>query len=289
MVNVSKEERNLNIKEEKKELLKPKYDVIFQSLFNQKNEEITISMISALLEENITSIKINESKELFRENPEDKLGILDLEAEINEKEKVDIEVQLVDRKNLASRLLKYFSKLYIMQKGQDYKETKRVLIIAIIDYQFELTKELKQMETIWNLREKSSPELILTDKLEIRIIELRKVLEEYKKNKNNKKAQWMLFINNPNDKEVQEVVENNEEIKKARVEVIKMSEDEKLQRLEFLREKAVLDEHDIYEAGLDKGVKTEKIQLARKMKEKGIPIKTIIEITDLTEEEIKRI
>ena len=49
---------------------------------------------------------------LFRENPEDKLGILDLEAEVNDKEKVDIEVQLVDRKNLGERLLRYFSKLY---------------------------------------------------------------------------------------------------------------------------------------------------------------------------------
>lgn len=46
-------------------------------------------MISALLGEEITKITINETKELFREYPEDKLGILDLEAEINEKEKIE--------------------------------------------------------------------------------------------------------------------------------------------------------------------------------------------------------
>jgi hypothetical protein len=73
----------------KKELLKPKNDFVFQSLFSKGNEEITKSMLSALLEEKITAIKINETKELFRENPEDKLGILDLEAEINEKEKIE--------------------------------------------------------------------------------------------------------------------------------------------------------------------------------------------------------
>lgn len=109
------------------------------------------------------------------------------------------------------------------------------------------------METIWNLREKLNPKLILTDKIEIRIIELKKVQEEYKRDKANKKAQWMLFINNPNDKEVQELVEKNEEIKEATIEVEKMSEDEKMQRLAFLREKAILDEKDIYRAGIDKG------------------------------------
>ena len=76
--------------DKKKELLKPKNDIVFQSLFTQKNEEITKNFISALMEEKITKIEINTQKELYREKPEDKLGILDLEAEINDKEKVDI-------------------------------------------------------------------------------------------------------------------------------------------------------------------------------------------------------
>lgn len=114
MKNESKEKQNIKEVGGKKELLKPKNDIVFQSLFNQKNEKITKNMISALLGEEITKITINETKELFREYPEDKLGILDLEAEINEKEKIDIEIQLVDRKNLAERLLKYFSRIYSM-------------------------------------------------------------------------------------------------------------------------------------------------------------------------------
>ena len=303
MKNQSKEKQNIKEIGGKKELLKPKNDIVFQSLFNQKNENITKNMISALLGEEITKITINESKELFREYPEDKLGILDLEAEINEKEKIDIEIQLVDRKNLAERLLRYFSKLFSMQVeiGHDYKEAKRVVIIAIIDYEYYLTKELSQMETIWNLREKTTPNLILTDKIEIHIIELNKVLEEYKKDKTNKKAQWMLFINNPNDKEVQEVAKENEEIKEATVEVVKMSEDEKLRRLAFLREKAILDEKDIFRAGVDKGmeegmtkgkqegIEETKIEIAKKLKERNATIKEIMEITGLSEKEIKSI
>ncbi len=98
----------------------------------------------------------------------------------------------------------------------------------------------------------TSLELILTDKIEIHIIELDKVLEEYKKDNTNEKAQWMMFINNPNTEEVQKVVEKNKKIKEATVEVRKMSEDEKLRKLAELREKAIMDEKDIYRAGIEK-------------------------------------
>jgi predicted transposase/invertase (TIGR01784 family) len=283
----------------KKELLKPKYDVVFQSLFTQKNEEITRSFISALLEEDITSIKINEEKELYRDLPEDKLGILDLEAEINNNERIDIEVQLIDRKELVERLLFYYSRLYTMRinKGDDYAKAQRVVIIAIIDYNLELTKEIKNMETIWNMREKENKELILTDKIELRIIELSKAKEEYEKNKSNEKAQWMMFLNNPNEEEVQDIMKENEGIKKATVEIVKMSEDEKMERLAFLRKKAIMDEKSIYAAGLDKGEtigiskgeKQKTIEIAKKMKAKGKSINEIMEITELTKEEIEKL
>lgn len=83
--------------ENKKEvkLLQPKIDIVFQSLFSAKNKEITKIFVEALLEEKIDSIVINNEKEITRDKPIDKLGILDLELDINNKEKVDVEVQLL--------------------------------------------------------------------------------------------------------------------------------------------------------------------------------------------------
>ena len=60
-------------------LLQPKIDIVFQSLFSAKNKEITKSFVEALLEEKIDSIVINSEKEVTRDKPIDKLGILDLE------------------------------------------------------------------------------------------------------------------------------------------------------------------------------------------------------------------
>lgn len=285
------------------ELLKPKNDIVFQSLFNQSNEKITKAFVEALIEKKIDKIKINDIKELYRENPQDKLGILDLEIDVDNEQKVDIEIQLVKREKFAERLLYYFSRLYAneIKIGDDYDKSKKVIIIAIIDYDLELTKELKKMTTKWKLREEENSKLILTDCLEVDIIELSKVREEYNKNKENEKAQWIMFLDNPNSKEVKEIMEKNEEIKDAVVTVHHMSEDEKLRKLAELREKAILDEKAIKRAaqkdgfkighkeGIKEGIKEEKLNIAKKMKEMGLSIQDIVTATGLLKEDVEKL
>ena len=148
--------------ENKKEvkLLQPKIDIVFQSLFNAKNKEITKSFVEALLEEKIDSMIINNEKEITRDKPIDKLGILDLELDINNKEKVDVEVQLLKNDEFIRRLLFYWSRIYSKQihRGDEYTKARKVVIIAITDFEIDITKELKRMETIWNIREKQNPE-----------------------------------------------------------------------------------------------------------------------------------
>ena len=92
-------------------------------MFNQKNEKITKAFVEALIGRKINEITINETKELYREKPDDKSGVLDLELEINNNEKVDVEVQLIERENFEERLLYYFSKLYgsTIKIGEDLK------------------------------------------------------------------------------------------------------------------------------------------------------------------------
>ena len=313
-----KENENKNQKEGK-QLLKPKNDVVFQSLFNQKNEKITKAFIEDLLEEKIEKIIINDTKELYREKPEDKLGILDLEAEINEEKKIDVEIQLIEKESFAERLLYYYAKLYgnEIKRGKTYDSYKKVVIIAILDFELEITKGIEKMETKWRIREDENTKLILTDALEIHIIELSKIKREYKKNKENRKVQWMMFLDNPNTEEVEEIMEENKEIREAVVEVHKMSKDEKIRKLAELREKAIMDEKEIYstgyhkgeksgygkgkidgeklgyvkgeQSGYDKGQKNEKIKIAKILKEKGMSKEEISEITKLSIKEVEEI
>lgn len=269
------------------QLLKPKNDVVFQKLFNKDNPRITKAFVEALLDKKVDKIVINEDKELIGETLKDKTGILDLQLDIDDEEKVDVEVQLINRSNFTERLLFYFSKLYIkdIDRGDDYTTAKRVILIAIIDYELELAKTIEKMETIWSLREKEYPNLMLTDLIEIHIIELEKVRKIYEQDKYNAKAQWMLFLDDPNSKEVLEIMEKNEEIKEAVVEVHKMSEDEKMQRIAYLRQKAILDEKAIYKAGLEQRDK----EIVQNMLSKNISVEQISELTGIDIEKVRLI
>ena len=276
----------------KRRLLKPKIDIVFQSLFSKENIEITKSFAEAILEEKIESIIINEDKNLLRENIDDKLGILDLELDINNNKKVDVEIQLVEKKDFIKRLIWYFARLYGKQakKGENYNKVKKVVLVAIIDFEIKETKELKEMETIWKIIETKNRDKILTEELEIHIIEMKKAREIYEKNKDNKKAQWIMFLNDPNSREVKEIMENNKGVKEAVVKVMELSEDEKMERLAFLREKAIMDEKSIRAAGFDRGYEEGKEKGEEKGKKNTLEnmVKSMI-LNNIEDEKIKKI
>lgn len=288
-----------NLETKEKKLLKPKNDLVFQSLFSKENVNITKDFAECLLERKINKIKINDDKEISRQNPDDKLGILDLQLDIDDNEKVDVEVQLIDKHNFIERLIYYLSRMYssTVKIGQEYETAKRVVLIAILDYNLEITKFTEEMQTQWMLRETKNHQKVLTNKIEVDIIELSKVKKEYEKNKNNKKAQWMLFLDDPNSKEVQEIMKENKKIEEAVVTVHKMSEDEKIRRLAYLREKAIRDEKAIYAAGIDKGIargKVEgaaetKVSIVLKLSEMNMQIEQIAEATNLSVEKVNSI
>lgn len=296
-------EKNINnlITKDEKKLLEPKIDIVFQSLFSKNNMEITKSFVQALLEEKVNSIIINEDKDLIRERPNDKLGILDLQLDINNKEKVDVEIQLLKRTDFIKRLLWYLTKMYSSQinRGNKYYKLKRVVLIAIIDFKLEQTKEFKEMETIWSFIETKKREKILTEDLEVRIIELNKAKDMYRNNKKDEKA--MLFLDNPNSKEVKTIMKENEEINDAVIKVKEMTEDEKMERLAFLRQKAIMDEDGIRDAGYEDGYasgekdgksagnKQARKEIAKKLLKKGLSKEEVSEITNLTIKEIEKI
>ena len=295
------------IKGKEVKTLKPKNDVVFQRLFNKDNPEITKAFVEVMIDEKVDRIEINNDKELLSENLELKSGSLDLQVDVNDKEKVDVEIQLVERENFPERLLFYFSKLYLrgIKRGETYLTAKKVVIVAIINYELKIEKISERMETIWHIVEDSNPELILTNKFELRILELNKGKKEYKKDKQNQKAQWLLFLDNPETKEVKEIMEKNKEIKEAVMKVRELSQDEKLQRLADLREKAIMDEKAIYQAGLNNGkeegrAEGEKLgrekqraetmrEVAKKLLKQNMKIENIAEITGLTIEEIEKL
>ena len=141
--------------------------------------------------------------------------------------------------------------------------------------------------------------LILTDKFELDIIELLKI--KGRENEKDQLLDWLIFLENPESERVIRKMEENENLKEAVEKLDRISEDEKMQRIIELREKAIRDEHAIYDKGLDdgiekgiqkgkeKGAREKQIEIAKSMLKENMDIEIIIKITGLTKEEIEKL
>ncbi len=149
------QKKEKNIKENKKfKMLNPKTDIVFQMLFSSVNPEITQGLISSMIDEKITSIELDLNKQLIKNTVDDKIGILDLRAKINNSIECEIEMQMLYAKNFIPRLLYYWSKIYSQQlkEGHHYDELNKAICIAIINEKIPNLKEL-QAHTKWQIRE----------------------------------------------------------------------------------------------------------------------------------------
>ena len=290
--------------------LSPKLDVVFQALFGEVgNESITKGFLETILERKIDSIDLSRNPILRREFKDEKLGVLDIIAKLDENEICNIELQIVDKKNIIERILYYWSRLYSRQikSGEDYKILQKAIVILITDFKIENLEELDYHSRWKIIEDKQGKKIILTQKLEIDIIELPKIIGKEKEQDNL--LDWLYFLENPKSERVTKKMKENENLKEAVKKLDNLSEDEKMQRIADLRQKAIMDEKAIYEKGLEIGIEKgiqrgmekgiekgimegsqkEKIEIAKKMLELKIDKETIAEATGLTEQEIEKI
>lgn len=183
-----------------------------------------------------------------------------------------------------------------LKAGEDYTNAKRTIAINILDY--EIFEEGPYHEIATLRREYKNT--VLTDRIEFHFIQIPKFLKE-KNLKGTKLEQWLNYISQKNEEVVRMAIEKNEEIKKANDDYEYLTGEEAERRLAFLREKAIRDEinnlngsrQEGIEIGMKKGQelgkKAEKIEIAKKMIKKGMDIKVISELTNLSEEEIEKI
>ena len=202
-------------------------------------------------------------------------------------------MQMVDQSNIERRILFYWSKMYTssIKSGSDYEELEKGILILFTDYDIENLKSLEKYITKWNIREEENPKIILTDVLEIYIIELSKFNNDVNKSSKriNSLNMWLNFINSP--KAVLNM--ENKAIKQARTVLEKISQDEHERYLAELREKHIMDQKAIRDAGFNKGIlegmTKKQFEIAKKLKNKNVEISIIAESTGLTKEQIENL
>ncbi|WP_436867109.1 Rpn family recombination-promoting nuclease/putative transposase [Bacillus fungorum] len=285
----------------KKDLVNLRVDFAFKQLFGvEGNEEILTSFLNAVLqstlEETIISLHI-EDPHLSKEHEDDKLSILDLRATLNNGIKVNIEIQVRDKKDMKERSLYYWSSMYSSQlkKGMLYKSLRQTICINLVDFIiFPEEEDFHNVGVVMNRKSKR----IITEDLELHFIEIPKLIKEWQGERvdpwKDTLVRWLLLFPAHEDERLTTILEEiamekDPVLKKAIQNWEHMSSDESFRRLYEAREKELRDKVSEIETAREQGAMGEKKQIILKLSEMGLSFEKIAEAVELSVEKVQRI
>lgn len=286
---VDYEEINLS-EEQKREALLPTNDLLFKGIYGKEgSEKITEDFIKAFLGLDITIDKLEDNEPLDISSIDRKAGILDVLATDKNGSKINLEMQVNNYTGLEERFCFYGLELFTEQfkRGKLYTDAKKTIGILILKGDYPKYKNYEDYLLKWQLREEKYHDLILTDKIELCIISLKKIKKKIASGEINSKekiAVWTKFLLTPQELEEEEM-EENKEVKEANEKYTEMIDDEYTRRLIVKR---CLAEMEMAAAKKD-GIKEGKIEIAKNMLKENEPIEKIIKFTGLTREEIENL
>ena len=283
-------------KEKETKKLVMKDDIMFKAFFSRAgNEKFLKSFLNAILGKEIKIKKVIHDARLEQMAREEKYGILDLDVELEDGKIINIEMQMKNNNNMEERTTFYAGKKISEQLeiGYNYKELKKVIIISILNYNFidlpeYVTKTIRVAD--------KHREYEINNNVEYYYIELKKFREQ---NPDMKEPinQWLAFIDMERGDLLEMAEKENKTIKEANEYYEVLTGDAELKRLAEIRLMSALEEQSAldtaksegYNAGIEQGAEQKKIEIAKKLLEKGMKIEEIEEITGLSKETIKNL
>ena len=256
-------------------------DDIFKIVFgsNERSQYLK-ELLESILHEKITNIVIRNDVALNKVHADNKLMRLDILAEINYNEKVNIEFQNKNEYNLFERSEVYASGIYYnsLRVGDKYIQATKTIVIWILG--FNVFKDGTYHEIARTKRDFNDKEL--TNNITYHYIQLPKFFEQVKEIK-NPEEQWLAYLSGSlNKEEMEELFKMNRSIEEINeiVDIVMTDADVR----DALNERILAENLEALKR--EKAFEDGKKEVAQKMLEKGIDIKTVCEITGLSEDEI---
>jgi predicted transposase/invertase (TIGR01784 family) len=239
-------------------------DVVFKLLFgDERNVDLLISLLEAILKVKIDSVTLLDTV-LKPEHLDDKKCILDVKAALNGGDRVNIEIQVKNIKEMRHRISHYNSRLAVEQIGDsgDYSAIKPAISIIIVDYP--LIHESEKCHNVFSMLEKDEY-FPFNDLQEIHILHLCRIDAE----KMPQVADWLSFISSDKEEEFMLLAEKNKTLSRAyeRLKVISADEESRIiyeARLKALRDQRAV-ENTARQEGEEKGRIEGKIEAAQEI------------------------
>lgn len=259
----------------------PTNDIMFKMIFgNEKHPRVLIHFLNSVIKPKSPIKKVHIRKtELAPEYVSEKGVRLDIVADTENGEILNVEMQRKDEKDMTARALFYWSKLFSgqLEIGQKYHQLKRTISINILNFTL-----FEKDERYWRkgyLKDDHNNDNF-TDLLEMHFLEVNKMRQVEEK---SPITFWIEFFKDPYSEKIASLCEFVPEIMEAKNLFEKAKSDPEAQELIRIREKALRD----YASDIASAKDEKAFEIAKKMLAKSKPIDEIIEFTGLTESEIK--
>lgn len=268
----------------------PMNDVLFKFIFaNEDRKQVTIDFLNAVLnrqeQKTIKDIQFKNS-EIVPLFEEDKLTRFDIFCVTEDGTQIDVEVQVVNKKNMERRTLFYWSQMYLMNlnKGEKYQDLKPAITINILRYNIFPEDSFHSMYSIYNMETHRR----LNEDMELHFLEVPK-FQKKPISEMTRMEKWLAYFSNKlNQQEMEELAMNESAIQTA-MNAAAVFMQNKEERLKYLnREMAIIDYESDKAAWIDEGRTKEKIFMVHSMIKNGLDDITISKISALPIEVIQQ-
>ena len=265
-------------------------DDVFKIIFgDNNNKELLKCFLESILNINITGIEVKNEVSLDRINTNNKLIKVDILAEINKKELINIEIQNQNRYNdIIKRSQAHASKIYYnsLPKGENnYNIAKKTIIIWILD--FDIFNDGPYHEVSKMIRESNGD--TLSEDIVFHYFQLPKFYKQVKEI-STLKEQWLAYLAcQLNKDELEELLKMNKNIRDVELMARAILKDEELMKtIDDIRWEEI-DKNIQLGCAYQEGEKESTIKVAKEMKKLNIPVEQIVQATGLSKEEVEKL
>ena len=257
-------------------------DILFKMIFVQ-NPDLLIRLVALLL-----GVRLEDIKDLEVKNPEikpDKLGDKFCKLDINmlvDGKLVDLEIQVEDEHDYPERSVYYWTRIFsgaLPERG-DYRGLPQTIVISIVAFPLFRCEEYYSEFRLLEVRRHEQ----LTDKMCMLYFELPKVPDI--ENADSELMYWLLLFKAKTEEELTKIEEKGGPVMAQVIEAYRhIVASEEFKENERMRVRREQDEA----SALSYAQWEKAIAIAKKMKDSGAEISYIIEMTDLTVDDILRL
>ena len=275
----------------KAKYINPFTDFGFKKIFGEEaSKPMLIDFLTSLLPEAHIIDLAFKDKDKLGQGEDDRKAIYDIYCESNTGEKIIVELQKAKQNYFKDRTV-YYATFPIQEqaeKGEWNYQLNYVYCIGILDFKFDDKIKNGNGEVIHTVQLKDQSNKIFYEKLKFIYLEMPHFIKE-EQQLETRLDKWLYFIKHLEDfQNIPEVFKDDVFIKAFEIaEIAKYSENERHDYEQSL--KVYRDLKVVIETAFDDGQTKKTLEIAKKLKDKGMDIDFIIETTGLIKSEIDKL